>query len=169
MQDAVYALPGFMPPSAPNWKTQLFTQENGSIKLCVHCGVEGDKVYYSLDIPGWNFGFIKDPKYFEDNDYPEKFLDKIKSYSQYLSETDTLDGDTVIPKVVINDWPIPITERKDIENKKYWILDLPAYTLPVGDTEIQVIINGRKRTYVVHRPEFSIHRLPDMTDKKIFK
>lgn len=168
MNNAVYALPGFMPPSAPNWKRNIVTNEDGSIKLCVYCGLEGAKVYYCLDIPGWRFGFIKDPKYFEDNDYPEHVLDRVREYSQYLSSTDTLEADVVVPKRIINDWPIPITENH-IQDKRYWILTIPSYILPVGDTKVQVDANGIVASYVIQRPQFDIHRRRDVTDKKIYK
>lgn len=162
MQDAVYALPGFMPPSAPHWRSNILTSETGAIKLCVHAGEEGDKVYYCLDIPGWKHGFIKDATYFEDNNYPEHILDRVKDYPNYLSVEDSIGQDVVVPVTIINDWPIPITERP-IENKKYWVLTLPDYVLPVGPTKVSVDINGRVKSYIIQRPEFSIHKKPDRT------
>lgn len=165
MNDVVYAIPGLMPPPANNWCRHITASEDGSIKLCVHCGAESDKVYYALDLPGWDFGFIKDPQYFIDKGYPEYMLQKVSEYRNYLTKEHELPTGVVIPKITINGWPIPITERKDIEDKYYWILNLPKFVLPPGDTIVSVSTDARVRRYVVTRPDFSIHKKPDITPK----
>lgn len=165
MNDGVYALPGFMPPAAAKWKSQLRTNEDGSIKLCVYCGEKDTNVYYALDIPGWRFGFIKDAQYFIDNNYPQWVIDTVKDYVNYLSEVSSLPEDAVVPNAIFNGYPIPITELPVTGSKSYWIIDLPKYVLPVGDTKISISAGGRIFKYVVHRPEFSIHKHPDITKK----
>lgn len=167
MNDGVYALPGFMPPAAAKWKSQLRTNEDGSIKLCVYCGEKDTKVYYALDIPGWKFGFIKDAQYFIDNDYPQRVTDTVKDYVNYLSEVSSLPEDAVVPKVIFNGHPIPITEFPVTGEKSYWIIDLPKYVLPIGDTKISISAGGKVFDYVVHRPDFSIHKCPDRTKKNV--
>lgn len=157
MNNGVYALPGFMPPAAKNWKSKLLTNEDGSVKLCVYVGKPGTKVYYSLGIPGWKWGFIKDAQYFIDKGYPEDVIKEVSKFADYLEEDVTeLPEGTVIPDIIINGWPVPITESP-IEGKVYWILNIPKFILPVGDTEVQISANGKLVKYIISRPDFSIH------------
>lgn len=157
MNTGVYALPGFMAPAAKNWKSQLLTNEDGSVKLCVYVGKPGTKVYYSLGIPGWKWGFIKDAQYFIDKGYPEDVIKEVSKFADYLDEEVTeLPEGTVIPDIVINGWPVPITESP-IEGKVYWILNIPKFILPAGDTEVQISANGKLIKYTITRPDFSIH------------
>ena len=157
MNNGVYALPGFMAPAAKNWKSQLLTNEDGSVKLCVYVGKPGTQVYYSLGIPGWNWGFIKDAKYFIDKGYPEDVIKEVSKFADYLEEEVTeLPEGTVIPDIIINGWPLPITESP-IEDKVYWILNIPKFILPAGDTEVQISANGKLLKYTITRPDFSIH------------
>ena len=157
MNDGVYALPGFMAPAAKNWKSQLLTNEDGSVKLCVYVGKPGTKVYYSLGIPGWKWGFIKDAQYFIDKGYPQEVIDEVSKFADYLEEeVTTLPEGTVIPDIIINGWPLPITESP-IEGKVYWILNIPKFILPTGDTEVQISANGKLLKYTITRPDFSIH------------
>jgi hypothetical protein len=164
MNNGVYALPGFMAPAAKNWKSQLLTNEDGSVKLCVYVGKPGTKVYYSLGIPGWNWGFIKDAQYFIDKGYPQEVIDEVSKFADYLEEEVTeLPEGTVVPDIVINGWPVPITESP-IEGKVYWILNIPKFILPVGDTEVQISANGKLIKYTITRPYFSIHyNIPECT------
>lgn len=157
MNNGVYALPGFMAPAAKNWKSQLLTNEDGSIKLCVYVGRPGTKVYYSLGIPGWKWGFIKDAQYFIDKGYPEDIIKEVSKFADYLDEEVTeLPEGIVVPDIVINGWPVPITESP-IEGKVYWILNIPKFILPAGDTEVQISANGKLVKYTITRPDFSIH------------
>jgi hypothetical protein len=157
MNNGVYALPGFMTPAAKNWKSQLLTNEDGSVKLCVYVGKPGTKVYYSLGIPGWNWGFIKDAQYFIDKGYPQEVIDEVSKFADYLEEEVTeLPERTVIPDIIINGWPVPITESP-IAGKVYWILNIPKFVLPAGDTEVQISANGKLLKYTITRPDFSIH------------
>ena len=157
MNNGVYALPGFMAPAAKNWKSQLLTNEDGSVKLCVYVGKPGTKVYYSLGIPGWKWGFIKDAQYFIDKGYPQEVIDEVSKFADYLDEEVTeLPEGTVVPDIVINGWPVPITESP-IEGKVYWILNIPKFILPAGDTEVQISANGKLVKYIISRPDFSIH------------
>lgn len=157
MNNGVYALPGFMAPAAKNWKSQLLTNEDGSVKLCVYVGKPGTKVYYSLGIPGWRWGFIKDAQYFIDKGYPQEVIDEVSKFADYLEEEVTeLPEGTVIPDIIINGWPLPITESP-IEGKVYWILNIPKFVLPAGDTEVQISANGKLIKYTITRPDFSIH------------
>lgn len=157
MNNGVYALPGFMAPAAKNWKSQLLTNEDGSVKLCVYVGKPGTKVYYSLGIPGWKWGFIKDAQYFIDKGYPEDVIKEVSKFADYLDEEVTeLPEGTVVPDIVINGWPVPITESP-IEGKVYWILNIPKFILPAGDTEVQISANGKLIKYIISRPDFSIH------------
>ena len=157
MNNGVYALPGFMAPAAKNWKSQLLTNEDGSVNLCVYVGKPGTKVYYSLGIPGWRWGFIKDAQYFIDKGYPQEVIDEVSKFADYLEEEVTeLPEGTVIPDIIINGWPVPITESP-IEGKVYWILNIPKFVLPAGDTEVQISANGKLLKYTITRPDFSIH------------
>lgn len=157
MNNGVYALPGFMAPAAKNWKSQLLTNEDGSVKLCVYVGKPGTRVYYSLGIPGWKWGFIKDAQYFIDNGYPQEVIEEVSKFADYLEEeVTTLPEGTVIPDIIINGWPLPITESP-IEGKVYWILNIPKFVLPAGDTEVQISANGKLLKYTITRPDFSIH------------
>lgn len=158
MNDGVYALPGFMPPAAAKWKSQLRTNEDGSIKLCVYVGKSDTKVYYSIGIPGWKWGFIKDVQYFIDKGYSQDVIDRVKDYGITITEVAELPTDAVIPCVIFNGQPVPVTELP-VSNKSYWILDIPKFVLPEGDTEIQIDANGKLLKYIVTRSYFSIHRL----------
>lgn len=165
MNDAIFAIPGLMPPMAPKYRSQLKSPEDGSLALCVHCGVTGDEVFYAIHVGGYLEGIIKDPSY----DYGPRLNDYISAqrYPQLMTVSDTLPPDAIVPKHPVHGCPIPITERPDLEDedKLYWIINLPPRTLPVGVNEIQVTINGRLRKYVVSRPAFKIHALPDITKR----
>lgn len=162
MNNALFAIPGLMPPKAPKFKTVYKSPEDGSLKMLIHCGADTDVVFYSIHIPGWREGIIKDPGYFVG--HPDK---KYKEYPEFMFISKTLPKNTLIPKKVIRDWPIPITEVGCIadEDKQYWILILPKRTLPPGATEIQVNVNGSVSNYVVSRPYFDIHSLNDITTR----
>jgi hypothetical protein len=157
MNNGVYALPGFMPPAATNKREDCIrANEDGSIKLCVYCGLPGSKVYYSLGVPGWDFGFIQDVQYYIDNDYPEEIINRVRDCGVTLAEMTELLSDVIVPVVDINGWPIPITEIP-LENKAYWVLDIPKFILPPGDTRVQISAAGRVVKYTIHRPTFTIH------------
>ena len=157
MNNGVYALPGFMPPAATNKREDCIrANEDGSIKLCVYCGLPGSKVYYSLGVPGWDFGFIQDVQYYIDNNYPEEIINKVRDCGVTLEEVTELLSDVIVPVVDINGWPIPITEIP-LENKAYWVLDIPKFVLPPGDTRVQISAAGRVVKYTIHRPTFTIH------------
>ena len=157
MNNGVYALPGFMPPAATNKREDCIrANEDGSIKLCVYCGLPGSKVYYSLGVPGWDFGFIQDVQYYIDNKYPEEIINRVRDCGVTLEEVSELPSDVIVPVADINGWPIPITEIP-LENKAYWVLDIPKFILPPGDTRVQISAAGRVVKYTIHRPTFTIH------------
>ena len=171
MNNAVYALPGFMPPAAPKWKSELRTKEDGSIKLLIHCSnKQDDTVYYSIDVPGFHFGIIPDPKYFSDNDYPAEIQERVDKFDQYLERgVIELPEDVEIPVRVFNGTPVRINELPDQDQQMYyWILTVPAYILPVGLLDVSVSVNGTVLSYIVQRPEFSIHA-PLSQHNKIYK
>lgn len=157
MNNGVYALPGFMAPAATNKREDCIrANEDGSIKLCVYCGLPSSKVYYSLGVPGWDFGFIQDVQYYIDNNYPEEIINRVRDCGVTLEEVTELLSDVIVPVVDINGWPIPITEIP-LENKAYWVLDIPKFILPPGDTRVQISAAGRVVKYTIHRPTFTIH------------
>lgn len=57
--------------------------------------------------------------------------------------------------------PLPEPAYKVI----YFYLDLPPRTLHVGDNVVEVVVNGRKKKYVVRRPDFAIHHRGGITER----
>lgn len=167
MSNALFAIPGLMTPHAPNFQSQLIAPENGSIVLLLHSGKEGDVVNYCINVgQGYRrHGVIKDPGYHYVNGMDGREQDIMRSHRgpQFQYVTRILPDDTLIPKVNAHGCPIPITElNKDI-NPVYYILRLPATGLPIGDTQVEVVVNGRLRTYIVHRPDFGVHSRRDIS------
>jgi hypothetical protein len=54
---------------------------------------------------------------------------------------------------------------QDIEEVWYWILTLPPRALPMGDSEVEVCVNGKVRSYIIQRPAFAVHRNDDITEQ----
>ena len=170
---AIFAIPGLMPPKAATWRSQLIAPEDGSLRLLVHIGKEDDTVNYTLDIPGWRSGIIKDPGYkFENRDIEDLGVaaptDSAKeNWPQFLKTSTELPENVLIPKVIIRGCPIELTELWDEEEGEltYFYLDCPARTLPAGDTEVQVVVNGKLRKHIVHRPDFNIHHRRGITSR----
>lgn len=163
---ARFAIPGLMPPTSPHWDTVLIAPENGSLRMMVHCGRSDDQVSYALYVPGRKRGVIKDPGYdWVGYGASPCELRKISRYPELMTTSTYEPDNTLIPKIIFNGCAIPIDERPDLEDeeKVYWTLDLPQRTLPVGDTEVQVSINGKVRKYIVQRPRFDIHSFIDRT------
>lgn len=190
MRSVVYAIPGLMPPTAPNFVTRIDAPEDGSLLMMIHAGVIDDEVSYSIRVRGCRAGVIKDPKY---NFYGvgdmtpiqrprymfSKPLDTSKwpDFSLELNDNSTDEefikfDKAIIPFVVCNGSPISILDILDNKVEAglvdpadacIWIIDLPVRTLPVGESEVEVTINGEVRKYIVSRPAFSIHRRPDLT------
>lgn len=181
MNNAVYAIPGLMPPKAVNWMTALNAPEDGSLLFLAHAGDIQDNVTYSINLRGHRPGTIKDPEYefagSWDNtttQLPEGMFAAemdVSEWPNFLRTSTTLPEGILIPRKVCCGCPIPINELphlEDIETVWYWVLELPKRALPVGDTTIEVCINGKVRTYVVHRPHFAIHRKDNRTDEYKF-
>lgn len=170
MNNAIFAIPGLMPPKAPNWRSKIVTPEDGSLCMCVHCGRTGDEVNYAIFIGGWRYGVIKDPSYNYGCDCSgvgfREYMTR-KKYPQFMTISETLPPNAIVPMKVIRDWPIPITERPDIPDadKLYWIINLPMRTLPVGDSEVQAVVNGKVHTWYIQRPVFEIHNWNDATNR----
>lgn len=153
MNNAVYAIPGLMPPYAVNWRLQLFGPEDGSLYMLLHCGRNTDDVHYAIDFHQWRRGVLKDPTY--------KDLRKFeKKLPQFLVKSTVLPKRIIIPSIVRAGCVVPITDRCDIPEKdrRYWYIELPPNTLPVGDTVIEVSINGYVHEYIVQRQPFSMHK-----------
>lgn len=209
---AIFAIPGLMPPKAAAWRRRLIAPEDGSLRLLLHCGAKEDEVHYTLDIPGWRRGVIKDPTYEFVNKDIEDFwtarpTDEMKEkWPNFMKKDTKLPKHILIPRVMIHGCAILITELCD-ENEEddteeteqpeiqppvfpgptigdepdpepeplkpktvYFYLDCPARTLPVGDTKVQVTINGHLRQYIVQRPDFNIHHRRGITARyKRFK
>lgn len=168
MNNALFAIPGLMVPAAPNFHSQLTAPEDGSLCICVHCGRSGENVNYAVRIPGTRGGVIKDPSYnygpmsLVKESYVRERTDKMP---QFLTISEILPPDALVPRCVVNGCPIRITERPGLCNPLYWILRLPVGTLPPGDTTVEVVVNGRHHAYVVQRPAFGIHSRCDVTPR----
>lgn len=161
MSRAIYAIPGLMPPTSPNVSARVITPENGGLFLCVHCGRAGDVVNFAIRRVGWCGGTIKDPSYdfgpLEDN---AGFVARKAHWAQFLIQSTVLpEGADILMRLVHIDVPVRVTERPDIkpEDRVYWLLELPAGTLPVGQSELDIVVNGKVSRYTLSRPEFVIH------------
>lgn len=195
MRSVVYAIPGLMPPTAPNFVTRIDSPEDGSLLMMIHAGATGDEVSYSIRVRGWRAGVIKDPKYnfygvddmtpiqrprymfskpLDTSSWPD-FSFKVDDNS--TKEEFTKFDSAIIPFVVCNGSPISILDILDNKVKAgilnpadacVWLIELPVRALPVGESEVEVTINGEVRKYIVSRPAFSIHRKPNLTPNYTF-
>lgn len=127
MNDAVWALPGLMPPKQTKYDLVIITNEDGSWSKEIYKGIPGAVITYAIWIPGWYHGVIKDPNY----DY-SKTPPAIENYPYYL--TTIVEGATQTST-----------------------LNLPANTLPEGTSIVSVCINGVVSKYYVTRPAYAIH------------
>lgn len=167
MSRAIYAIPGLMPPSCPYYDTRVTLPESGKVKLCVYCGKEDDTVHYCLQPHGFRGGFIKDPSYpFPDTPWGKEMAKGKERWPQYMHIDSELPGDAQVLKVIKHDkWAVPVTERKDVDEKVYWILEVPADILPPGDTILELSVNGNVRQYTLQRPEFGAYKLPNISER----
>lgn len=183
MNDAQFAIPGLMPPKAPNWMSELNAPEDGSLCMLIHAGVVSDEVNYAVHVFGEHPGVIKDPSYEfagqGDNtvvQLPHQAITKdmnTDTWPSFVTMDTTLPTEALIPRQTYCGCPIPINELpwlRDLESIWYWVLRLPVRALPVGDSKIEVCVNGKVRSYVVHRPAFAIHRKDNITPEyKLYK
>lgn len=171
MNNAVFAIPGLMPPTAPHWTLQLKSPEDGSLCMLLHAGKSTDKVSYAIALRGKHPGVIKDPGYeftgntdFTTVQLPHQAMSApvdTSRWPDFLRVTDTLPEAVLIPRRACNGCLIPLHEwpfLKDLDTVWYWILELPVRALPVGDSVVEVCVNGRVHKYTVQRPAFAIHR-----------
>lgn len=167
MNDCVYAIPGLMPPTAPKWNSVINTPEDGSLLLCIHVGKPTDNVTWAVDILGRRHGVVKDPAYAytEWNNTPVETPEKSvpvngehDTWRQFMIVSNELPGDCIMPAVSCNGVSKYIDELYygDVA-PTYWYLDMPIRSLPVGDSKVEVCINGVVRTYVVQRPAYAVH------------
>lgn len=152
-----------MPPKAVNWRRQLFAPEDGSLRMLVHCGYATDTVNYAILVPGDRRCVIKDPGYkFLEPDWETTPTGKREreKWPQYLVQSDTLPEDILIPIRKVHGCPIPITEltEADDSEKQFFYLELPPRTLPRGDSEVQICVNGKRYVYIVQRKHFIVRR-----------
>lgn len=159
MNNAVFAIPGLMPPKAPNFIARYAAPEDGSLVMLLHVGKSTDKVYFSICVPGLRKGTINDPAYYRDKGYNETILKRTEQYAEFLHKYDHLPEDAIVPRKIIQDWPVPITELTCVPEaeRTYWVLELPQFALPIGDSTVQASINNRVVEYVVSRPDFGAH------------
>lgn len=176
MNNVVFAIPGLMPPKAPNWHSELIAPEDGSLCLLLHAGAIADTVTYAIDIRGIRPGVIKDPDYEyvggrddRESQIPHQALlptlDR-SSWPDFLRTSSELPASILIPRKVYCGCPIPIDELpelQDLETVWYYILELPIRSLPMGDTVVEACINGKMRKYTVQRPAFKIHSKSALT------
>ena len=163
MNSAIFAIPGLMPPKAVNWRRQLFAPEDGSLLMLIHCGYASDTVNYAILRPGTRRCVLKDPGYkflkpdWETTPTGKRARDK---WPQYLVQSDTLPDGILIPMRKVHGCPIPITEltEADDSEKQFFYLELPPRTLPRGDSEVQVCVNGKTYHYIVQRKHFIVRR-----------
>lgn len=177
MNDCVYAIPGLMPPNAPNWNSVLKTPEDGSLLMCVHVGSSTDVVTWSIQLPGYRPGVIKDPDYAytgrdctpaETPEFSTVIPDKHSEWQQFLKTTDALHEDCLMPVAVCNGVPRPIDELYNGEDAPtYWYLELPIRSLPIGDSIVEVCINNVVRSYIIQRPKFNIHKKSALSEAYI--
>lgn len=141
--------------------THITANEDGSLELLLHAGAAGDRVHYAMVVNGNRCeGVVRDPSYEYRNgmDGNERSRARRHEVPQFTYITETLPDNVTVPFVRVGDCPVPITELQGEPCRPaYFILKLPDTGLPVGDTVIQVSINGRRRDYHVHRPEFAVH------------
>lgn len=165
MSTAVYAIPGLMPPTSPNYDLKVTLPENGYVKICVYCGATTDVVRYSLQAHGFRGGFIKDPSYsYPDTPEGREWTAQKGKWPQFMTTSTTEPtGVTVLKVVKDGKWAVPVTERTDLTTKKYWVLEIPAGILPEGDTVLELSINGSVRKYTLQRPAFGAYGNPDIT------
>ena len=155
-----FAIPGLMTPHAPNFKKNIITDESGNLIILLHSGVSTDRVNYCLIVGGnRREGVVKDPTYPYVNGLDGREMDRnrFNKAPDFAYKTTDLPDEVFIPKVNVKGCPIPITELNKAQDKTYFILKLPRTALPVGDSVIQVSINGKIRQYIVQRPAFYIH------------
>lgn len=179
MNDAVFAIPGLMPPKAPKWSSIIHTPEDGSLVMLIHAGKATDKVSYAVKVRGVRPGTIKDPEYLYvgGHDATQRELphqatippkEDRSNWPDFLSSTTTLPSDIIIPKRVRCGCPIPLNELphlQDIDEVWYWILTLPPRALPMGDSEVEACVNGKVRSYIIQRPAFAVHRRDGITER----
>lgn len=167
MNNCVYAIPGLMPPTAPNWNSAIVTPEDGSLLLCVHVGLPEDKINWAINILGKRHGTVKDPSYAytEWNNTPVETPERSVpvagehgEWRQFMKTATQLPEDCIMPAVVCNGVSRSIYELyTGEESPTYWYLEMPIRSLPVGDSKVEVCINGVMRTYIVQRPAFTVH------------
>lgn len=155
-----FAFPGLQTPRAVNRETHIQTDENGSLFLLLHAGRPGDIVNYCVVVGGNRIeGVVKDPSYGYVNglDGREMDVNIMTKRPQFSYITKHLPDGITIPKLNINGCPVKITELNCSIDPVYFILKMPATSLPVGDTVVQVSINGHRRDYIVSRAYFGVH------------
>lgn len=161
--NAMYVVPGLMPPNDTNNQMRVILPEDGSMFACVHCGPVTDEVHYAIDVwgPCLRSGVVKDPSYdFGAAVFCRWFMKNKDKWPQFMIKSDVLpEGCRVLNKVVRGDWTVPVTEKPCMEDgdKRYWILELPPGSIPYGQSVLELVINGRKVEHVLNRPQFSIH------------
>lgn len=168
MRSVVYAIPGLMPPTAPNFVTRIDSPEDGSLLLLLHKGTETDVVTWTLKVNGWRDGVVKDPDYdyvgggdytpVETPEFSVVIPGQHDDWQQFMKISSTIPENCLIPMVVCNGIPRPIDELHQEENPTYFYLKFPIRSLPIGDSVVSACINGTVREYIVNRPEFDIHR-----------
>lgn len=144
-----------------NAMTHVTAPEDGSLLMLLHAGAAGDRVHYCLVVNGNRMeGVVRDPSYRYVNgmDGREASYNRSVEAPQFTYITETLPDNVLVPFVRVGDCPVPVTELQgDVCRPAYFILKLPKTGLPVGDTTVEVSINGRRRDYIVSRPEFGVH------------
>lgn len=154
-----YAFPGLMTPRPVNFETRIIADEDGSLSLLLHVGDISDRVNYCIMVGGNRMiGYIKDPSY----KYVDG-LDKWPSKNEFVAPqfsyiSSHLPSGIKIPKIDVNGCPVPIDELYHGDSPAYFILKLQATGLPIGDSIVEVAINGKRRNYIVTRPDFHMHR-----------
>lgn len=113
---AIFAIPGLMPPKAAHWRRNLIAPEDGSLRMLVYCGIAADTVNYTITIPGWRRGIIKDPTYkFENHDLEDwgevvPCPKQVEKWPNFLQTATELPKNILIPRVMIHGCPILLTE-----------------------------------------------------------
>lgn len=130
--------------------------------MLMHAGKAGDVVNYCLVMGGHRYvGVVKDPSYhYAHGGLPmEGWHMGVHDNPQFSYITETLPDKVIVPYIDIDGCPVPITDlNRHACRPAYFILKLPKTALPIGDTVIEVQINGQRRDYVVSRPDFALHR-----------
>ena len=143
-----FAIPGLMTPRSPNYQSNIIAGESGDLIILLHAGKSTDCVHYCLIVGGARKeGVVKDPTYPYVNglDGRERDRNMFNKTPDFAYKTTDLPDEVYVPKVNIKGCPTPITELNKAEERTYFILKLPRTALPVGDSVIQVSINGRVR------------------------